>query len=517
MTRPRRGVSFLLSAALSRRRRRRMPASVPKSASLRLEAGGESLFGRLACCGGLVPGGSAVHALDDPLDAFAARVLTARAAQQSLDVQVYLWHDDATGRLLLEEAREAAHRGVRVRLLIDDNAVPALDPVLAMLDALPSLEVRLFNPTVSRGWRRWVAWLREFSRLHRRMHNKAWIVDGRLAIVGGRNIGDAYFASTGQVAFADLDLIAVGQVAGEVGDSFDRYWNSPHAWPASALLRAVSPLDPARFAATVASDRNDPLAAACLQATSRSNLLGDLAAGALAWERVPVQLLADDPAKVVTAPEAVGQGLLPSLRGAFGDPRRTLDLVSPYFVPGAHGLELLGSLVARGVRVRVLTNSLAATDVPAVHGGYARWRSALLRAGVELYELRPDARRRRRRVGRLRDRLRDRLRVPSSLHAKTFAVDGERIFVGSFNLDPRSVALNTEMGLVVDSPSLARRLGRALDDIHPHIAWRVVLDANGSLRWDGEGAWSSTREPAAPLGRRIVARLMAWLRVDWLL
>lgn len=515
MAQPRRGLSFLLSAALTRRRRRRSPDAVERRASSRIEADVDSLFGRLARAGDPGETHSAVHPLDDPHEAFAARVLTARAAQRSLDVQVYLWHDDSTGRLLLEEARQAAARGVRVRLLIDDNGGPALDPVLAMLDALPDLEVRLFNPTVSRGWRRWLSWFIEFSRLHRRMHNKAWVVDGRLAIVGGRNIGNAYFAATPQMSFADLDLMAVGRVAREVGESFDRYWNSEHAWPAAALLRQVAAASPGAFAAAIAADRDDPIARPCIVAAERSMLLRDLAAGDLEWDRCPVRLFVDEPAKVVVPASAAGRGLLDPLLEAFGNPARSLDLVSPYFVPGTEGLRMLAALAGRGVRVRVLTNSLAATDVPAVHGGYARWRIALLRAGVELYELRPDARHRHRRRPTLR--LRDRMRSSASLHAKTFAIDGQRIFVGSFNLDPRSAALNTEMGLVVDSVGLAGRLGRALDDIHPHVAWRVALDPDGAPRWHGEGQWSSRREPRAGLGRRIVARGMEWLRIDWLL
>jgi len=515
MREPRRGVSFLLSAVLSRRRRRRSSAPVVRPASTRIEPAGDTLFGRLARSAGLEPPASAVHPLDDPQAAFAARMLTARAAQRSLDVQVYLWHDDPTGRLLLEEARSAAERGVRVRLLIDDNGGPALDPLLAMLDALPGLEVRLFNPTVSRGWWRWLAWIREFSRLHRRMHNKAWIVDGCLAIVGGRNIGDAYFASDARMSFADLDLLALGRVAEEVGESFDRYWNAPHAWPAAALLGGVEAMSAEAFAGLLAADRREPLVHERAQAALRSMLLHDLSLGVLEWERVPVRLLVDDPSKVVVPAAGAGRGLLEPLLGAFGNPEHRLDLVSPYFVPGRDGVQVLAALVARGVRVRVLTNSLAATDVPAVHAGYARWRTQLLRAGVELYELRPDARRRRRRSRRVR--LLDRKAPPASLHAKTFAVDGQRIFVGSFNLDPRSAALNTEMGLVVDSAVLAGRLGSALDVIHPHVAWKVMLDPDGRPRWHGEGQWSSLREPGAGFSRRLIVGLMAWLRIDWLL
>jgi len=508
----RRPVFLLLATAFARRRRRRPAGNASRTPSHRIEGDPRRWIGWLPGAGsGPGVGGSAVHALPDPLEAYAARVLSARAAERSLDVQVYLWRDDSTGWLLLDEARQAAARGVRVRLLIDDIGAARLDPVYALLDALPGLEVRLFNPIATRGWARALAWLSGFARLHRRMHNKAWIVDGGLAIVGGRNIGDEYFAATRHVTFADLDLAAVGQVAAEVGESFDRYWNSAHAWPARALLGAVSPMTPAVFEHRLATVRETPQARACMAAVQRSTLLQDLMSGHPAWERCPVRLLADEPGKVETLADDAIEGLFGQLLGAMGEPVRTLDLVSPYFVPGEAGVRRLASLVERGVRVRVLTNSLAATDVPAVHAGYARWRVELLRRGIELHELRPDATVRRRR------RPRTRSGGAASLHAKTFAVDGERIFVGSFNLDPRSVALNTEIGLLVESAALASRLGLALDDIHPHVAWRVQLDAAGALHWIGEPGWSGRREPAASMRRRLLAWMFSVLRIDWLL
>jgi putative cardiolipin synthase len=462
------------------------------------------------------PGRAGVLPLGDGHEAFAARVLAARAAVRSLDVQVYLWHGDATGLALFDEALRAADRGVRVRLLIDDNGTAGLDALLASVDAHPNVELRLFNPFPQRGLLRLTGYLTDFARLNRRMHNKSFTADGRLTIVGGRNIGDEYFAAGGGATFADLDLAVVGAIVDEVSASFDAYWNAPPAVPAATVLRGVTPMSAEAFDARLAAARAGPQGVAHARAVAASPLVGRLLDGTLAPEWAPVRLYADDPGKVLAPPDGTTAAATGArLAAALGTPRARLDRVSPYFVPGAAGAASIAAHAQRGVTVRVLTNSLAATDVAAVHAGYAKRREALLRAGVELLELRPHA------APPPADRAAPGRAAGhgsrASLHAKTFAVDGERIFVGSLNLDPRSVRLNTEMGFVVDSPALAGRLHDDWQRLHPGLAWRVELDARGRVRWrDADGTTLDTEPGTGPL-RRAAVRVLSWLPIEWLL
>ncbi|MFN0241776.1 MAG: phospholipase D family protein [Planctomycetota bacterium] len=433
---------------------------------------------------------SGVYVLGPGLDAFAARALLCARAEQTLDVQYYILHDDVTGRFLLGRMLEAADRGVRVRLLLDDLGTSGIDPLLAALDAHPRLEVRLFNP-FARGWSPGLAraldMLRRPRRLNHRMHNKMLAADGAAAIVGGRNLGDEYFDAHPGVNFADLDLLAAGPVLRDLGTCFDRYWNSEFAVPVAAwrAMRArESDLLALRseLAAHATTQQASPYAARLATARFVEEALG----GELALLWGNVQAVADAPEKVTAKGEELERALLTSrLRHVVTNARSELTIVSPYFVPGDTGVELLRELRGRGVRVRILTNAFAATDVGAVHAGYSSYRRALLRAGVELYELRAtstavDAAHARGAIGS----------SGASLHAKTFCVDGRSVFIGSLNLDPRSIDLNTELGLVVESEELARQV---LDDFErgtqPDVSWRVSLEGEGNdtrLVWVGE-------------------------------
>src|SRR6266850_1170698 len=425
------------------------------------------------------PGKTGIYPLGDGRDAFAARVLLARAAERSLDVQYYILRADTTGGLFCEALWRAAERGVRVRLLLDDNNTRGMDQALAALDAHPNIEVRLFNPYASRGFRLGEL-VTDFSRLNRRMHNKSFTADNQATIVGGRNVGDEYFGAESAVEFSDLDVLAVGAVVPEVSASFDAYWNSRSAYPVAALIPAAAP-QAAELVRAAWAKLNESAQAA--------------------------RYVSDDPSKIVNPPERSDLHLLPRLVAALGAPDAELDLVSPYFVPTADGTAALRALAGRGVKVRVLTNSLAATDVAPVHAGYAKYRERLLRGGVRLYELKPTARPER------DDRPGG---SDASLHAKTFAIDRSRIFVGSFNFDPRSARLNTEMGVVVESPRLAARLSSALDRGLPRDAYEVRLAPNGSLEWvDGDSRYGS--EPGAGFFKRLWIGFLSVLPIEWLL
>jgi putative cardiolipin synthase len=454
-------------------------------------------------------GETGVHALSEPRDAFAARVLLAHAAERSLDVQYYIWRNDTTGNLLCEALWRAAERGVRVRLLLDDNSTRGLDPALAALDAHANIEVRLFNPYANRGFRLGEL-ITDFSRLNRRMHNKSLTADNAATIVGGRNIGDEYFGAQGHVEFADLDVLAVGAVVPEVSKAFDAYWNSESAYPAAALLPPAQPDSAAQVRNAWAALQQDPKASGYLEVLRTTALVQQLVAGTLPFEWTQARVIQDDPAKVLHPPERSELHMLPRLTGALGEPARELDLISPYFVPTKQGTAALTALAARGVKVRVLTNSLSATDVAPVHAGYAKYREALLRGGVLLYELKPSEQRderEKRDVGGSSD---------ASLHAKTFAVDRSRIYVGSFNLDPRSSRLNTEMGVVVEGSRLATRLSAGLDELLPKVAYEVRLSADGSLEWR-EGDVVHRSEPGAGVLQRLWIGFLSILPIEWLL
>jgi putative cardiolipin synthase len=454
-------------------------------------------------------GESGVYPLAQGLDAFAARARLADAAERSLDVQYYIWHDDMSGNLLLDALRRAADRGVRVRLLLDDNNTAGMDSLLSSLAAHRNVEVRLFNPTATRGWRA-LGYLTDFDRLNRRMHNKSFTADNQVTIVGGRNVGDEYFSAGQSLQFVDLDVIAIGDVVRHVSQDFDRYWASDSAYPAGQVLRPSPPAPepPPELLAGRAA-----MSALYLEALERQGFVREMMERRLAIQWGQVRMVSDDPAK--------GLGLAndddlmwPRLLRAMKHPRQSLELVSPYFVPGAEGVAHLADMARQGVKVTVVTNSLEATDVAAVHAGYARRRKALLQAGIALYEMKrvPSAlEAQERRLGSS---------SASSLHAKTFAVDRSAVFVGSFNFDPRSARLNTELGFVIESAPMAAALSDAILGKLAGNAYRVRLAPDGALEWVEQGERGEivhTREPGAGFWKQLGVGGLSLLPIEWLL
>jgi putative cardiolipin synthase len=455
------------------------------------------------------PGEAGVHPLADPLGAFAVRALLADAAERTLDAQYYIWHADVTGLLLFEKLWQAAERGVRVRLLLDDNSTAGLDETLAALDSHRNLEVRLYNPLTHRKVRA-LSYLRAPRRLDRRMHAKSFSVDGQATVLGGRNVGDEYFGAGDGTVFTDLDVLAVGPVVRDVGDELERFWDSASAVPARRLLRPAGPDAVARLESRFASVRADPGAQAYLRSLRESTVVKELLEHRLAFDWSTPRLVCDAPAKTLDPELREDHLLLPRMLELVGRPTKTFDLVSPYFVPMDRGTASLEALCRAGVKVRVLTNALAATDVAAVHAGYAKRRKALLRAGVRLFELKPA-------FAEATPGTRLGGSSSVSLHAKTFAVDAEKVFVGSFNFDPRSARLNAEMGLVIESPDLARRLGAGFDREVPRRAYEVHLSDEGRLYWTELGEDGETRhdrEPGASLWLRAAVRLLALLPIE---
>jgi putative cardiolipin synthase len=461
------------------------------------------------------PGKAGIHPLPEPRDAFVARALLAAAADKSLDVQYYIWHGDQTGYLLFEALWKAAERGVRVRLLLDDNNTGGLDATIAALDAHSNIEVRLYNPLANRSVRA-VNYLADFSRLNRRMHNKSFTADNQATIVGGRNVGNEYFGAGDGVWFKDLDVIAVGPVVREVSNAFDVYWNSASAYPAASLVGTAKPDGADALRAKFEEVRADQLSTSYIEALRDTPLAQQVLAGEFPIEWTTARVLQDDPAKTLDNSGRRDVLLLTSMLDAIGRPEKSFDLVSPYFVPGKGGTASLAALARSGVKVRVLTNSLEATDVGAVHAGYAKRRHDLLSAGVVLYELKSSLLK-----GEADKKNSFSGSSSASLHAKTFAVDGSSLFVGSFNFDKRSALLNTEMGLLIDSPELAGRLAGMFESEVPMYAYEVRLTEDGrNLEWIGRGQSDEKRydtEPGIGLLRRAWVGFLSLLPIDWLL
>lgn len=459
------------------------------------------------------PGKTGIHTLSNAREAFAARVLLARAAQRTLDIQYYIWNKDLTGTLLFESLHAAAQRGVRVRLLLDDINTSGRDPILAALDSDPNIEVRLFNPFFIRA-PRWINYLSDFSRLNRRMHNKSITADNQVTIVGGRNIGDEYFGVADDMVFTDLDVLAIGPVVKDVSESFDRYWNSGSSYPVSVLMPPGTPARLRELSAAASSLEQDPRAGNYVKALQGSSLMRQLMDGTIELQWASTQMVSDDPRKGLGQIPA-SDLLIHELGQIIGKPQSHVELVSPYFVPTAAEVNDFVRMANRGVKIKILTNSLEATDVTAAYAGYAKRRKPLLKAGITLYEMKrlSPIDRSSRRTGRFSSSV-------SSLHTKTFSVDGSRIFVGSFNFDPRSAKLNTELGFVIDSPALAQAIARSFDDKVPAIAYQVHLSETGELYWteqkDGQEIRHDT-EPGAGFWRHAAVDILSLLPIDWLL
>jgi putative cardiolipin synthase len=450
------------------------------------------------------------------LDAFAARVLLARAAEQTLDVQYYIWQRDSTGMILLDEVRGAAERGVRVRLLLDDNGIPGLDPILAELDALETVEVRIYNPFTLRQ-PKLLSYGFDFPRLNRRMHNKSFTADGVATVVGGRNVGDIYFAYGPGTHYIDTDVLSLGPAAADVGAMFDAYWNSASSYPASLILDPM-PEGTATLDAAVAAARADAAAAPYVEAIRSSALVTDLVARTAPVEFVEMSLVADDPVKTLgrlDETDLLAHRLDQILSEEGLGAREHVDLVSAYFVPGERGVALLTRLAAQGAAVRVLTNSQEATDVSAVHGAYAPYRMPLLEGGVAILELKADPA-----LPAVEWSFQDILGgSASSLHSKVFAVDDAYAFIGSFNFDPRSYRLNTEMGFLVQSPTLARAIREAVSGIGTERAYAVTLDAEGALVWRDPEVPDVTmdHDPGTRWTERLVTGVIGYLPVGWMM
>ncbi len=453
------------------------PGTYEKTASHALTATGDTTLGqRVQANFGDLGDQSAFYPLVDGMDAFVARMAVVAAAERSLDIQYYIWHNDTSGVLLIGQILKAADRGVRVRLLLDDLDTEDKDAFLARFDAHPNIEVRLYNPFGYRG-NRGVGFAGDLKRLNHRMHNKSLTADNQVTVVGGRNIGNEYFGAVAHTAFQDLDVIGIGPVVGKVSAMFDQYWNSDVVVPVAAFgVADISDSERLQAARNTLEQRAlQYMDSDYVHAIREEGVLERLKLADMRFYRGRAALLYDSPDKVSATAVTAETHLAPQLAPLFTEAQGEVVVVSPYFVPGEKLVTFFGELVAQGIRVRILTNSLAANDVGLVHAGYIRYREALIRSGVEMYEFKPSPNqitRNKKWIGS----------SAASLHAKTMGSAHSRVFVGSFNLDPRSIALNTEMGILIENEAVATQLHDTFDIMVNRQAYRVEL-VDGDLRW----------------------------------
>jgi putative cardiolipin synthase len=453
-----------------------LPRHVEKSRTEALAHPESTSLGRLVALEESNKNLSGIRLLSSGEEALADLIALADHAERTLDIQYYIIHQDDSARLLLHHVRLAADRGVRVRVLVDDLNTAGEDRRFMHLGEHANIEVRVFNPFPGgrfATWTRFLASATDIRRINHRMHNKLFVADNALAITGGRNIGDEYFTRNARNNFIDLDVIAAGVIVPELSASFDAFWNSKYSYPIASVAPAVSA---------------EPASAPIVEsgpAASSNWLAAELESGKVQLIWVPATVLADRPAKIAseTSPEEE-ETIANNLSALMLSARQELLVISPYFVPGKEGVALFAKLIDQGVHIRILTNSLASTDSPLVHTGYARYRVELLKLGVELSEVRP-------KLGQKRVRFHPFRSSNASLHAKAMVIDQRTVFIGSMNMDARSAHTNSELGLVMRSAEIARQVTSLLDDISADGSYKLQLvEHSNKIEW-------SSGEPGA--------------------
>ena len=474
--------------------------------------------------------------------AFTSRMTLIKAAQKSLDIQYYAILADDTTERMADALREAAGRGVRVRILLDDFNTSGKNAQILKLAFEHNIEMRLFNPLPGgRGSLvfRIVSNLKDVDRMQRRMHNKIFVADNAVAIVGGRNLGETYFGQSEGTNFIDIDVLASGRIARDLSRSFDQYWNNPLAYPVQSLMtvKEIEAIKPAPSAAPNAGVPATPTPASAPNktlnertTTSPSGTTTVIPAlpdatdlSLLRWTWAPSVMLVDKPSKIAADADAVEEsqdttvdGLLQLISQAKSD----VLIVSPYFVPGEKMMQQFAALRQRGVRVRVLTNSLASNDAPAAHVGYARYREALLAQGIELYEMRAEQQGTISSFGAAGGSTGGSTGGShASLHAKVVVIDSRLLVVGSMNLDLRSQLQNSEVAIVIRNRALSAEATRMIEPALAGGAYRVER-VNGALVWrapKGSGLPDSATEPDASMGLRLMIKLIGPFAPDEML
>ena len=463
---------------------------------------------------------SGYHPIVTGANAFASRSILTSMATRNIDAQYYIWHDDQAGQLMLKDLWDAAERGVIVRLLLDDfNNSAKFDQHLLRFASHPNIAVRIINPLMYRKFQT-LNFVTGLPRINRRMHNKSMTFDKQITIIGGRNIGDEYLSNDKNSQFADLDVLLIGKVVADIDNSFASYWSAPISFDIQTLATLdkgettdfLEGLDKLR-----ADEKNNSKSSLDVYKTAieDSSIDSDLINKRVPFRWTDMQFLSDDVGKLTKTVPA-NTNLVHQLRTLLGSPTKRLTIISSYFVPTKDGVNTLVELAEAGIDIKILTNSFDATDVTAVHSGYSQWRPSLLRAGVKIYELKSTASEEKR-----ENKLwKARSQSSTSLHAKTFAVDDYQVFIGSYNVDPRSANINTEMGVIINDEELAKQLHSALSDELLGQAYEVKLLENGSLQWHTVEAGEKVvydSEPRVDISDHVWLAIMSWLPIDWLL
>jgi len=467
------------------------------------------------------PGLTGFHVLYDPLEALAARLQLINKAEKSLDLQYYIWDNDKIGAMALHAIIQAADRGVKVRLLIDDNNAKQMEGIYLALDQHANIEVKLYNPYRFRHYRP-VDMVLDLKRINRRMHNKSFIADNQIALIGGRNMSNQYYNVSDNYQFSDVDVMLAGAASDEIIHSFDEYWNDDYAFPVRQLV------NPRHY--TLRFDSLKQQLQAHNQEVTVQNYL-DLANRSHAFDTwlnsriqldwVKAEVVKDSPSKIkarAKKEEHLNFQLLKHLE----QPEQSVDIVSAYFVPQKDGVKQLKELADSGVQVRVLTNSFKANDVPLVHAFYGKYRQELLENDVQLYEFlfNPDAENLNSNTNELASKAKVSMQglSRSSLHAKLMALDEKQVFIGSFNFDPRSAYLNTEIGVLLNSPPLARAVHHTMDENLSKYAYKLMLDANQRMNWKIKLDNGKTRiyhkEPKMKWWQRSGMKMLSWLPIE---
>ncbi|MDJ0761332.1 MAG: phospholipase D family protein [Woeseiaceae bacterium] len=470
---------------------------LPKQASEALADNSATEFGKsMAGWAELHGSASGFYPFVDGLDALGARLEMANRAESTIDLQYFLMKDDAAGELISDALWRAAERGVRVRFLLDDVFTTAPDSGLLKLNAHPNIEVRLFNPISRRGLHA-LNFLGHFRRANRRMHNKSFTVDNAVGIVGGRNIADEYYQLKDDSVFADFDVLAVGPVIRQVSDSFDQYWNHQLAIPMEQIAANKKDDDALdQLTGIPLSERTSRIYADAIG----TDLVRRLSSGEEPLFVADARVIADDPGKLQRAVGDDNKQLATELGRILSDAESELIFITPYYVPGKRGIEFNRNITDKGVRIVMVTNSLASTNHIPVHSAYSSYRRRIVDSGVELYEVRANAG---------KEATQGQGPEHLTLHTKLIVIDRKSVFVGSLNLDPRSIDINAEMGLLIESPELATRIADGLPTALENTAYRVVANDGKTMEWHATIDGKPVVEPNEPLSGRW-RRFKAW-------
>ena len=458
--------------------------------------------------------------LFEPLEALATRLSLIDKAEKRLDLQYYIWDNDKVGSLALHALIRAADRGVKIRLLIDDNNAKSTEGIFLALAQHPNIEVKLFNPYRFRKYRA-LDMILDLKRINRRMHNKSFIADHQVALIGGRNMTNQYYNVSDNYQFSDVDVMLVGTAVKDISHSFDEYWSHEYAYKVQEVVKqSAHHLSYESLKRQLDEHYERVTVQNYLDLTSNSQAIDSLMSRDIQLDWVKAEVVKDSPNKIKSKAkkkEHLNFQLIQHLE----QPEKNVDLISAYFVPEKKGAKMLTDLAKDGVKVRVLTNSFKANDVAVVHAFYGKYRQNLLEHGVQLYEFLPALNKND--LDKNTEDLAKKAKVSikglsrSSLHAKLMALDEKQVFIGSFNFDPRSAYLNTEIGVLLNSPPLAQAVHTTMDENLSKYAYKLVLDANKKITWQRQtpqGPVIYTKEPRMKWWQRAGIKMLSWLPIE---